>query len=316
MAVPTALLKFTQGALIGDGEALAGVPGILVTVENSTLANIQSWRINLVYVPPGQAAVPIASPLAQNPSSNTPLASFTPDPLPGCYRLQIFVYEGVGYTGDWEEDIRNFAVPDPVTGIIFPSYQMLPPKLPVVGTGEPNEKPDEMNFGGQPYGWDGFGTEGLLLEFMRKVVSGEVGGGGSFKYVPPGQPVLVQPGKLLLLEGRTVVDGYVRLDGHMRIIGRRRHPTVLSIVDSAMQIPNNCKAPVDPKYGPFTLTLDPRGTPGEPVELYSISDDPTPPVITVDGQGPLLGGQVSRQLTGPREYLRLERVRGHGWMVG
>jgi len=179
MPAPTALIKFTQDGNVGDGQALAGVPTLPVTIENSTSgpgSNIGSWRINLVYVPPGNPTVAIQLPLAENPNNDTPWASINPDPLPGCYRFQLLAYEGVNYGGDWEEDIRNFAVPDPVFGIKLPPYQMIPPKLPLPGTGLPNEKPDELNFGGQIYGWDGFGDEGLLLHFMRKVINGDFGG--------------------------------------------------------------------------------------------------------------------------------------------
>jgi hypothetical protein len=173
-----ALLKFKQGALIGpDGEALIVAPSVQVDIENSDNTDIQSWRLNLVYTPPG-GGVAIALPLAENPASATPASNVTPDATPGCYRIQLIVYEGPSYTGDSDEDIRNFAVPDPVYGIVFPSYQVLPAKLPILGTGLPGEKPDELNFGGQPYGWDGEGTEGLLLQFMRDVVAGTIGGGG------------------------------------------------------------------------------------------------------------------------------------------
>jgi hypothetical protein len=177
MPTPVALLKFKQGALIGaNGEALAGtIGGGIVEIENSSNLYIQSWRINLVYTPPG-CSVPIANPLTENPNGNIPYAAFVPDVVPGCYRIQLLVYNGVNYSGDWEEDIRNFAIPDPAFGMILPPYQMLPPKLPLPGTGQPNEKPDELNFGGQPYGWDGYGNEGLILNFLREVLAGTFGG--------------------------------------------------------------------------------------------------------------------------------------------
>jgi hypothetical protein len=235
--------------------------------------------------------------------------------------VQLYVYSGIGFSGSGEQDIRNFVVPDPDHGIVFPPYQMLPPKLPLPGTGSANEKPDELNIGGQPFGWDGFGNEGLVLEFMRKTVAGDFGGGGgstaaSFKRIPAGSSKALPTNSLTLLEGRTVVDGYLTLDGHMRIIGRRQRPQVLPVVGENADIPNNCVVPVNPKNGPFTLTLRPRGVPGETVELFSVSDALAPPTVTVFGNGPLIAGAVSRQLTTSREYLRLRRLRGHGWMVG
>jgi hypothetical protein len=241
-----------------------------------------------------------------------------PDTVPGCYRLQLFVYEGPSYSGSWNEDIRNFAVPEPLYGMIFPPYQMVPPKLPLPDTGLPNAKPDELNIGGQPFGWDGDGTDGLVLDFMRKVVSGIIGGGGGgagFKYVPPLDRVEVPSNSLMLLEGHTVMDGYVKLNGHMRIIGRRRHPKVLPIVSQESEIPNNCIVPLDPTAGPFTLWLQPRGRPDESVVIVSQSDDPTPPPITVNGRGPRIGGQLTRLIDTPRESLSMVRRRGHSWEV-
>lgn len=161
---------------------------------------------------------------------------------------------------------------------------------------------------------------GTVIEAEDFFSGGGGGGGGiggAFKYVAPGDSVSVLPNTQINVDGKVVVDGRVFLNGHMRFIGRwHTPPQVLPIIGEAAEIPNNCIARIDPTYGPFTLTLRPRGTPGEKVELISISDAATPPVVTVDGQGPLLGGLPSRQLTTPREYLRLERVKGNGWMVG
>lgn len=315
--MPTALIKFTQGALIGNpGEALAGVPGVLVKVENNYNVGVQSWRINLVYVPPG-SSVPVASPLAQNAASNTPYATFIPTSVPGSYRLQLFVYSGTGFSGSSQQDIRNFVVPDPVHGIVYPPYQMMPPKLPLSGTSEANAKPDELNLGGQPYGWDGYGNEGLLLQFMRKVVAGDfgAGGGSSFKLIPSGASRTIQRNELTLLDGRSTVTGYLKLDGHMRVVGRRHHQVVLPPASGDMIVPNNCVLPVDLTNGPITLTLKNRGAPGDEIEIVSLSDSPTPPVITVNGNGPLLSGHPTRQITTAREYLRLRRRKGHGHLV-
>jgi hypothetical protein len=310
----TALIKHTQGALIGDGEAIAGVPSVLVEVENSNNAGVASWRIDLVYTPPG-GSVSAAVPLALNANDSTPYASYTPDAVPGCYRSVLKVYPEPNYGGDPDTDIRNFVLRDPVYGMVFPPYQALPPKLPVVGSGIAGSKPDELNLDGQPFGWDGDGTEGLLLDFMRSVVSGEIGDRSGFKEVKQGEFLPIKSGSLVLLEGRSTLNGHIRLDGHMRVIGRPRRPEVLPTITGAMELPGNCEAPLDPSAGPYTLLLKPVGTPGDSVTLYSLSDAVTPPVITVDGQGPLLGGQVSRQITTPREYLRLVRRKGHSWMV-
>lgn len=165
----TALIKFTQGALVGAaGEALVGVPGVQVDIENDDPTDVQSWKIDLVYVPPG-SGVAITTPLAQG-NGAVPFASFTPDATPGCYRVFLYVYSSINQTGTSNVDARCFAIPD-VLGKIYPPYQQLPAKLPVTGSGVVGEKPDEMNFGGQPYGWAGEGTDGLLLDFIRSTVS-------------------------------------------------------------------------------------------------------------------------------------------------
>lgn len=161
-----ALIRFTQGLTVGaPGVALAGVAGVPVNVQNDSPTDIQSWKIDLVYVPPGSAVV--MGTLATG-NSNTPFASFTPDAVPGSYRLLLTVYTGAGQSGSSNKDIRVFGVPDS-NGFIYPPYQQLPPKLPVLGSGDTGEKPDELNFGNQAYGWDGEGSEGLLLDFMRQV---------------------------------------------------------------------------------------------------------------------------------------------------
>lgn len=147
------------------GEALKGIVGAGVNVENVSPVDIQSWQINLVDVPPG-SGVPTGVLAAAD--TNTPLAAFIPDAVPGCYRIQLFVWPQPGQVGTPDEDIRNFAVPEPIHGHVFPPYQELPPKLPVLGSGFLGEKPDELNFGGQPYGWAGTGLDGLLLEQLRK----------------------------------------------------------------------------------------------------------------------------------------------------
>jgi hypothetical protein len=318
MATPTALLKFSQGAIIGpDGEALVVVPGTPVKIENSTSgpgSNIQSWRINLVYTPPG-SSVAAVSPLAANAASNTPYAEVTPDWVPGTYRVQIYLYAGISYSGAYEQDIRDFVVPDSVHGIIFPPYQMLPPKLPLPGTGQDNEKPDELNIDGQPFGWDGMGTDGLVLTFMRKAVSGAFGGGYVYKKVVSGQTWEIPENTQALLDGRVVNDGRTILNGYMRILSRKRPPKMMPVVSQDTDVPNNCVQPIDPIDGPFTLRLRPRGKAGDPVIIVSKTDDPIPPDVTVDGQGPLIGGQPTRVINTPRETLVLVRQRGHGWEV-
>jgi len=183
MAV-VALIKFSQGLNVGSpGVALSGVPNVLVNIENDSIVDIQSWKIDLVYVPPG-STVSIGT-LATG-DSNTPFATFTPDNVRGCYRVVLTVYSGLGQSGSSNRDIRNFGVPT-TGGFIFPPYQELPPKLPVLGSGFIGEKPDELNFGNQPYGWDGIGTDGLILDLLRQLAAFLASGGGGGGDAPRGR---------------------------------------------------------------------------------------------------------------------------------
>jgi hypothetical protein len=157
-------------------------------------------------------------------------------------------------------------------------------------------------------------------EFMREVWgvingSGITGSVSGFKVVPAGTTITIASNKLLLLEGRIRMDGHLILNGHMRLLGRRKHPIVHSVVGTDCDVPNNCIVPVDPTNGPFTIRVPSRGTPGEGITFFSVSDDPIPPVVTVDGQGARLGGDTTKQLTSPREYLRLNRRRGNSFAV-
>jgi len=171
MAV-AALIKFTQLALIPPGgEALKGTAGSVVNIENTVNTDVASYTITLVDVPKGSAVVPGI--LAQA-DGNTPAASFVPDAVPGCYRIQLLVYPGIGQGGIPNQDIRNFSLPDS-NGFVFPPYQEIPPKLPVLGSGHPGEKPDELNFGGQPFGWSGDGTDGLILHQLLSAAAGGPG---------------------------------------------------------------------------------------------------------------------------------------------
>lgn len=159
MAV-AALIQYTQSASPGiAGRAYVGtIAGGVVSVANDNNANITSWTITLLDVPPGSALVPGVLATAAN---NTPAATFTPD-VAGSYRIRLSVTDGT----DIDVDIRNFAIPN-VRGLIIPSYQKLPDPLPVTGSGLPGEKPDEQNYGGQTRGWAGNRTDGQLEYFFN-----------------------------------------------------------------------------------------------------------------------------------------------------
>jgi len=157
----TALLKFTQSAVTGTaGQAYVGLAGTPVTVENGNNTDVQSWKIELLYArPPSFLEVSPGTPtVLATADSSTPSVSFTPD-VPGSYRIRLFVYDQPGLTGNEDQDIRNFIVPTSSRGLVIPPFQSLPDPLPLPGSspppGSPPEKPDEMNYGGQPYGWAG-----------------------------------------------------------------------------------------------------------------------------------------------------------------
>lgn len=146
MAV-TALIQITQAANVGtNGQALKGNTADPVVFSNADNSNVALWTWELLYRPPG-SAVPL---VVQGPNTTSTFNIGTPTAAkPGCYRVRLTVVDA---SGNQDVDIRNFAVPTTVRGWIIPPDQREPPPLPVIGTGA---KPDEMNFGGQAFGWTG-----------------------------------------------------------------------------------------------------------------------------------------------------------------
>ena len=162
MAAVTALIVFDQGGPGPAGEAFEGtIAGGAVTITNDVNTNVASWKITLVDVPPTSALVPGVLATA---NSGTPTTSFIPD-VAGSYRIVLEVYDTIGLTGTTDTDIRNFGIRN-ARGVILPSYQKLPDPLPLLGSGDPGEKPDEQNYGGQARGWTGDRTDGQLEFFF------------------------------------------------------------------------------------------------------------------------------------------------------
>lgn len=154
MAV-SADIKFTQG----PNTAAAGIAvvGTLtdgsVTVTNGDNTNVASWEMELVFVPTDSA---LATGVFASGVSPTPSGSFgTPD-VPGSYRVKLTVRD-VG--GEYDEDIRVFGVPD-FRGRIMPPYQEDPVQIPL------SLKENELNFGGQAFGWSGRRDDGLIEYFF------------------------------------------------------------------------------------------------------------------------------------------------------
>src|SRR5690606_31763004 len=94
--------------------------------------------------------------LAENAADGTPTVDLTPEDLfYGCYRIRLTVWEAAGFTGAADIDIRNIATPTPNKNFILSPFQKLPDPLPLLGTGNLGEKPHELNFEGQSWGWAG-----------------------------------------------------------------------------------------------------------------------------------------------------------------
>lgn len=171
-----ALIKFVQGATTGPtGQALIGALGSF-TVQNSNNAGVQSWQIDLLYVPPG-SAVTASTPYALNDASSTPSASFAGD-VTACWRVRLKVWDVPSRDGPPSDtDIRVFGIKEPTHGTLIPCPQLNPPPI-----NETNPaKPDEFNFAGGLNGWAGNGiNDGLLNDTLKKLDLGIFGG------LPPG----------------------------------------------------------------------------------------------------------------------------------
>lgn len=143
-----ALIKLTQGTLTDvAGNALLGQFAYgPVTVENGDNTGVQSWEIKILYVDPRVTTVSTGV-LASGIGAVPPTMFPEPD-APGCVRIQLRVTQN----GVTDTDIRNFGIRELEKGVIIPPFQREPPQRPLTGLGA---KPDELNFGGQPFGWAG-----------------------------------------------------------------------------------------------------------------------------------------------------------------
>ena len=263
-----------------------------VTLSNFDNTGIDGWRWEIRDAP---APSPTLNPLPAPTYSNSTV--ITPDVKGHSILVKLTTYQDTARTIIDDTDQK-------ILGVRFdPPFDWL---IPAAGT---TLEVDEIR------GWAS-DVNRILREVYGVITgTGTTAAIGGFKEIEAGELITIPSKKLVLLDGRIRMNGRLINNGHMRIIGRRRNPQVLPIVGEACEVPNNAIIPVDPTNGPFTIRVRSRGTPGEGHLFYSVSDDPTPPVVTIDGQGPKLGGQATRQLTTPREYLRLVRQRGNGHAV-
>lgn len=169
-----ASIKFDQadGSSSSAGQAhkavLYAAPDLaknVITVTNGDNTDVAAWKIELLHNPPGSVlgAVPGTPVILAQATSSTPSANFTIDAPDGCYRIRMTVWSAGGLSNI---DIRNVGVPNE-RGVITPPYQKLPDPLPVLGSGISGEKPDELNFSGQLYGWLGDSGAGLHYDFFK-----------------------------------------------------------------------------------------------------------------------------------------------------
>lgn len=157
MAV-VASTKFDQagGASAVAGRALRGVldgtANDVVTVTNGDNTDVNSWEMELLYVPPTSG---VALGVFASGVSPTPSGVFTPD-VPGCYRVQLTVRDISAFP---DVDIRNFAIAN-FRGHVTPPYQKNPDPIDL------DLKADELNFSAQVFGWAGDRLEGLFESYF------------------------------------------------------------------------------------------------------------------------------------------------------
>ena len=176
-----ALIKLSQVTVspIPDGRALIGVLSQVVTVANSVNTQVLSWQIDLVYSDPA-SAVAIAIPLAFNNNNATPTTTFTPD-VRRSYRFVLKVWSVINRVGAPDsQDIRVFTVPE-LNGNIIPPSQVWPSTLPDPQSGQAGNQPNEMNFGGQAFGWAGTSTDGLANQALIRSLKAPVSPGDNNK---------------------------------------------------------------------------------------------------------------------------------------
>lgn len=278
------------GPVVGSLVLPASEVDTPVTASNLDNTGVEGWRWAIIDAP---APSPTLNPLPAPTFLNTDV--ITPDVKGHSIMLHLTTYSDAARTIIDDTDQK-------VLGVRFdPPFDWLIP-----AAGETLEI-DLIR---------GWATDvNRILREVHAVIEGTgIAGFGAFKEVVAGDLVTV-PSKIQInVDGRVRMNGHLVLNGHMRQIGRVPIPQKL-FVGEAQEIPNNSRVRLDPTGGPYTLLLNPKGSPGEEVELVSVSDAIGPPAITIDGQGPLLGGVATRQITSAREYLRLRREKGHGWAV-
>lgn len=168
-----ALIRFKQGATIGGaGQALiALLADGEVEVSCVDTTGIGSWEIRMLEVPYGSA---INRGIMSRSNSSAPVARFTPDVVGGCYRIMLRTWPRPNRAGAVSVDIRNVGLVAG-NGSVVPPPQVWPAPLPHPNTGRSDARPNEMNFGGQRFGWYGNGNDGLVRHIIRTAGPGVQG---------------------------------------------------------------------------------------------------------------------------------------------
>lgn len=152
--MPITLIKFTQGlntAAAGIAVVGSSVDGPVI-ITNGDDTGVSNWVFELL-------DAPIDSSLSTGVlgAGVTNFVSLNPD-VSGCYRIRLITSDSIG---NYDTDIRNFAIPNS-NGWVIPPYQKNPDPIDL-GT-----KPDELNFSGQGRGWAD-GVYGLLGTIFNDV---------------------------------------------------------------------------------------------------------------------------------------------------
>lgn len=285
----TALLKFSQGPSIGaDGEAFIAATGSAVVIENSDNTDVASWRIELLYGPPGSLSEQtpgVPTTIASHAADGTPTTNLTPEALfYGCYRIRLTVWDAAGFTGASDIDIRNIAVPTPNKNLILSPFQKLPNPLPLLGTGEPGEKPHELNFEGQSWGWAGGDYNGTSVNF--RLIN----------------DALLELDSLMGGDGNIIVQTFTGAGPHAL---------------TGLGVGSKLIALIDTSGGAVTVQLPATLVDGEVFEVWDASGDAGSNNITVDGNGNTINGSpIISGGYGNKTFAAHTTFLGGGYFVG
>jgi len=262
---------------------------IQVNMRNANDTGVLGWTWTLLDSPIGSAAS-ITAPFAAN-------TDMTGDIRGGGYLLQLVTYADVAKT--IVDGVARAIILIPFTGV---NDWRIP------AAGETIE--DDAN-----RGWAET-VEDMLRDIWAQIGGGGGGGAGGLTNIPSGISQQIPAGSQSVVDyGELFVEGELDLLGSLSFTQKPKLQTILPTAHAGVvSVPGHAIVPVNP-LSPVTLRMARRGTPGDLVTVFSLSDAFGPPAITLDGFGPLIDGQPTAQLTTPRERIRLRRQAGQQWAV-